>query len=87
MVQGVKKMLVLYYENKNALKECIGKPLDCRDPSANYQEIGGMKFEFGGQSYKSNGTVFGCNRPHITGYKKEFFAEIVMENDLIKEVK
>ena len=80
-------MLILYYETKEDLKKDIGKSLHCSDPSAHYEEINGMKFEFGGHIYKGNGQVFGCNRPHITGYKNEFFAEIIMENDLIKEVK
>jgi hypothetical protein len=74
MVQGV-KMLILNYENKNALKECIGKPL-------NYEET-----SIFGAEYEDNGILTGCNRPHITGYKKEFFANVVMENGLIKEVK
>ena len=40
-----------------------------------------------GSEYKSNGCFAGCNRPHITGYKREFFAEVTMENNLIKGVK
>jgi hypothetical protein len=28
-----------------------------------------------------------CNRPHLTGYKREFFASVVMENGLIKAVR
>jgi len=40
-----------------------------------------------GDEYKSDGSFAGCNRPHITGYKREFFAEITMRNNLIREVK
>ena len=68
-------MMVVYYETKKELKENIGKPL-------NYTETSWF-----GPEYVSNGTFAGCNRPHITGYKREFYATVTMENDKIKGVK
>ena len=68
-------MMILNYESKKQLKENIGKELDYTETSM-----------FGAE-YKSNGSFAGCNRPHITGYKREFFAVVNMENDLIKGVK
>ena len=68
-------MLIFNYESKKDLKESIGKPL-------NYEET-----SIFGAEYDENGFLTGCNRPHITGYKKEFFANVIMENGLIKVVK
>ena len=68
-------MMILNYESKKQLKENIGKEL-------NYTETSMF-----GDEYKSNGSFEGCNRPHITGYKREFFAEVTMGNGLIKEIK
>ena len=68
-------MMILNYESKKQLKENIGKKLDYTETS------------IFGKEYKSDGLFAGCNRPHITGHKREFFAEVLMENDLIKGVK
>lgn len=68
-------MMILNYESKKKLKENIGNSL-------NYTET-----SFFGNEYQSNGTFCGCNRPHLTGYKREFFASVTMENDKIKNVK
>tara|TARA_Y100000004_G_scaffold93977_1_gene105227 strand:+ start:3532 stop:3738 length:207 start_codon:yes stop_codon:yes gene_type:complete len=68
-------MLVFNYPSKKVLKENIGKPL-------NYQET-----SFFGEEYKANGLLTGCNRPHITGHKREFFANVVMRDGLIVEVR
>jgi|TARA_S200002703_G_scaffold144960_1_gene139019 hypothetical protein len=68
-------MMILNYETKKELKENIGKELDYTETSM-----------FGAE-YKSNGSFAGCNRPHITGYKREFFAEVTMKNDKIVRVK
>ena len=68
-------MMILNYESKKQLRENIGKEL-------NYTETSMF-----GNEYKSNGSFAGCNRPNVTGYKREFFAEITMQNDKIKEVK
>ena len=41
-----------------------------------------------GNEYVSNGKILGSNRPQITGNGgREFFAEVTLENDLIKSVK
>lgn len=68
-------MLVFNYESKKALKEKIGTPLRYIETS------------MFGEEYKANGTLTGANRPHITHKGREFFANVVMENGLIKSVK
>ena len=40
-----------------------------------------------GEEYVSDGLLVGANRPHITGLGREFFAEVLMENNLIKKMK
>lgn len=62
------------YPTKKALKEAVGQRLDYTETSA-----------FGNE-YKSNGTFAVCNRPSITGFGREYFAEVTMENDIIKKV-
>lgn len=68
-------MLVFNYVSKKVLKESIGKPL-------NYIETSMF-----GAEYKSNGVLTGANRPHITGQGREFFANVTMQDGLIKGVK
>ncbi len=68
-------MMILNYESKKQLKECIGEGL-------NYTETSMF-----GEEYRSTGTFCGCNRPHLTGYKREFFAEVTMADGLISKVK
>jgi hypothetical protein len=68
-------MLVFNYESKKVLKEQVGKPLRYIETS------------MFGEEYKANGMLTGANRPHITGKGREFFANVVMENGLIKAVK
>tara|TARA_R110000803_G_scaffold85884_1_gene152294 strand:- start:738 stop:944 length:207 start_codon:yes stop_codon:yes gene_type:complete len=68
-------MIILNYESKKKLKENIGKKL-------NYIETSIFGVEF-----RPDGKIVGCNRPHITGFKREFFAEVTMQNSLIKVVK
>ena len=67
-------MLILNYPTKKALRECIGQPL-------RYQET-----SIFGPEYESDGVLVGCNRPHLTGHKREFFAEVTMRNGLIAGV-
>jgi hypothetical protein len=69
------QMLVFNYESKKALKESVGKPLRYIETSM-----------FGAE-YRDNGTLTGANRPHITGRGREFFANVVMADGLIKAVK
>jgi hypothetical protein len=68
-------MLVFNYESKKALKENVGKPL-------RYIETSMFSAE-----YRDNGVLTGANRPHITHKGREFFANVTMENGLIKGVK
>ncbi len=68
-------MLVFNYESKKVLKEHIGKPLSYIETS------------MFGEEYRENGVLTGANRPHITGKGREFFANVTMENGLIKAVK
>lgn len=68
-------MLVLDYPSKKVLKECIGRTLRYRETSV-----------FGSE-YVPDGKFVGCNRPHITGHKREFFAEVTMKDNLIAGVK
>tara|TARA_R110002050_G_scaffold284344_1_gene433443 strand:+ start:342 stop:551 length:210 start_codon:yes stop_codon:yes gene_type:complete len=69
--------MILNYESKKELKENIGSRLRYTETS------------FFGKEYKSTGTFTGCNRPSLpegTG-TKEFFASVIMQNDLIIGVK
>jgi len=68
-------MLVFNYDSKKTLKESIGQPLRYIETSM-----------FGAE-YRKNGTLTGANRPHITGRGREFFANVVMADGLIKAVK
>jgi hypothetical protein len=68
-------MLVFNYVSKKVLKESVGKPL-------NYIETSMF-----GAEYKTNGVLTGANRPHITGQGREFFANVTMQDGLIKGVK
>ena len=68
-------MIVFNYPSKKALKECIGQPL-------RYIETSLL-----GPEYRPNGVLTGANRPHITGKGREFFANVTMQNGLIKGVK
>mgnify|MGYP003559152737 CR=1 FL=1 len=67
-------MLIFDYPSKKALKECIGQPLRYRETS------------MFGPEYKPDGTLTGCNRPHMTGHKREFFANVVMKDGKIFKV-
>jgi len=68
-------MIVFDYASKKDLKASIGKPLRYIETSM-----------FGAE-YKADGMLTGANRPHITGKGREFFANVTMENGLIKGVK
>jgi hypothetical protein len=68
-------MLVLNYPSKKELKENIGNSLSYTETS------------MFGDEYISSGTFAGCNRPHLTGYSREFFAEVTMLDDKIVGVK
>jgi hypothetical protein len=67
--------LVVAYPSKRALKESIGLPLLYIETSL-----------FGAE-YLDDGFLTVANRPHITGLGREFFANVTMENGIIKGVK
>jgi hypothetical protein len=67
--------MIFNYPSKKELKAAIGQPLRYTETSL-----------FGAE-YKPNGMITGANRPHITGKGREFFANVYMENGLIKSVK
>ena len=69
-------MMIFNYESKKQMKENIGQPLKYTETS------------FFGEEYESDGSFVGCNRPSLpegTG-TREFFANVTMEDNLIKEV-
>ena len=68
-------MIIFNYPSKKALKASIGKHL-------NFIETSMFGYE-----YRSNGTLTGANRPHITHQGREFFANVTTQNGLIKSVK
>jgi len=67
--------MLVFYKTKKQLKESIGQPLK-------YQETSMF-----GNEYKSDGSFAVAHRPAIIGKGgREFFANVTMENDLIKGV-
>ena len=67
-------MLIFDYPSKKDLKSCIGQSLKYRETS------------LFGEEYRRDGMLTGCNRPHITGHKREFFANVVMKDGKIEKV-
>jgi len=68
-------MIIFNYSSKKELKENVGRHLDYIETS------------MFGPEYVTNGVLTGANRPHITGKGREFFANVTMQNGLIKAVK
>jgi hypothetical protein len=68
-------MLIFDYPSKKELATQVGKPLRFRETSVF------------GPEYRDDGVLTGCNRPHITGHKREFFANVTMRDGLIAAVK
>ncbi len=68
-------MLLIHYKSKKELKSHIGKKL-------NYTET-----SIFGPEYMSNGIIYAARRKHVEGFGHDFFAEITIENNLIKKVK
>jgi len=68
-------MIIFDYPSKKVLKEQIGNRLRYIETS------------MFGPEYRSNGTLTGANRPHITGKGREFFANVTIKDDLIIKVK
>jgi len=70
-------MMIFNYESKKAMKENLGQELKYTETS------------IFGPEFKTDGAFVGCNRPTLpqgTG-KREFFAEVTMQNGLIRSVK
>jgi hypothetical protein len=67
--------LVVKYPSKKEMKEHVGKPLRYIETS------------LFGEEYRANGVLTVANRPHITGMGREFFANVVMRDGLIENVK
>ena len=68
-------MLIFNYKSKKDLKDNIGKTL-------NYTETSMF-----GPEYKANGILVGSNRPYSTENKgREFFAEVIIKNNIIIKV-
>ena len=68
-------MLIFDYPSKKELAACVGQKLRFRETS------------IFGPKYDPNGFLTGCNRPHMTGHKREFFANVQMRDGLIEKVK
>lgn len=68
-------MLIFDYPSKKEMKASIGQPLRYRETS------------LFGSEYVPNGKLVGCNRPHLTGHSREFFAEVTMKDGKIQGVK
>ena len=68
-------MMILNYPSKKELKENIGQLLRYTETS------------MFGPEYTPDGRFVGCNRPHLTGSKREFFAEVTMQDGKIAKVK
>lgn len=66
--------LIVRYPSKKLLKEEVGKPLKY------------METSLFGPEYRQDGMLTVCNRPHITHMGREFFAQVYMENGIIKKV-
>jgi hypothetical protein len=67
-------MMIFRYPTKKDLKEAVGQPLRYTETS------------MFGPEYRPDGKLAGCNRPHLTGYQREFFAEVTMVGGLISKV-
>lgn len=68
-------MLIFDYPSKKELAACVGQKLRFRETS------------IFGPEYDPNGFLTGCNRPHMTGHKREFFANVQMRDGIIAKVK
>jgi len=66
--------LVVRYDSKKDLKAAVGQRLRYTETS------------MFGPEYQSTGTLTVAGRPHVTGMKREFFAQVTMKNDLIVKV-
>lgn len=67
--------ILALYPTKKDLKAAVGQHLKYEETS------------FFGAEYKSDGSFTVAGRPHLSSIcKREFFAKVTMENDVIKKV-
>lgn len=66
--------LVVRYNTKKELKEAVGQRLKYTETS------------MFGPEYTDTGTLTVAGRPHITGMKREFFAQVTMQAGVIQKV-
>lgn len=66
--------MIARYATKKDLKAAIGQRLK-------YQETSMF-----GPEYRDTGLLTVCNRPHITGMGREWFAQVTMNNGIIEKV-
>jgi len=69
-----KMTLVVNYNSKKELKEAVGQRLRYTETS------------MFGPEYQSDGQLTVAGRPHITGMKREFFAQVTMAAGVIQKV-
>ena len=67
--------LVVNYNTKKELQEAVGTPLRYTETSVF------------GPEYSADGMLTVAGRPHITGMKREFFAQVKMQAGIIEAVK
>ena len=67
--------LIVKYPSKKALKEATGSKL-----------TGIIETSLFGPQYRDNGKLVVCNRPHITGIGREWFAEVTLKDGVILKV-
>jgi len=72
--EGHKMTLVVNYNSKKELKEAVGQRLRYTETS------------MFGPEYQSQGVITVAGRPHITGMKREFFAQVTMADGIIQKV-
>lgn len=66
--------LVVRYDSKKDLKAAVG------------QRLSYLETSMFGAEYRDNGTLTVAGRPHLTGMKREFFAQVTMKNGIIEKV-
>ena len=68
-------MIIFDYPSKKVQRGQVGRPLRYIETS------------MFGPEYRDNGTFTGANRPIVTGYKREFFANVTMKDGLVTKVR
>lgn len=66
--------LIANYPTKKAMAEAKGKPLSYTETS------------IFGPEYQPTGILTVCNRPHITGFGREWFGRVTVIDGIIQKV-